>query len=254
MWQWSTGALMAVILAAAGCDKPSSPQPSSPQPAPSHAPAGEVKTYSAAELPAVGEPLPPLDQGRVEFAPPQGWQVLSRQSQFLARFSPQGKSKPEIRISAMSAPDDTNVTRENAAAFASQMQARSEAVSGRRILEPCRPVVLGDQVWSRHVRHVSMNRQPTVLQSLETARDGRLYAIDLYVPCAGETDQDIAKAIMAHRDEAYAVAANWKFLKESRPPADVPAGAESAVESAEPSATDAAAEIRSREETPQPGN
>ena len=251
MRQSSMGALLTAIAVLVSCGNLSCSRPQSSNGAESPSSDDqeldpEIKRYTAAELPAVGQPLIPLDQGRVQFAPPDNWSVLPRDSRYLARFvKGEGpNSLPRITITAMGAPEETrDVTEENAALFAAQMQAKSEAQMGRRILESCRPVTLGTRIWSRHVRYVELNRQSCVLQSLETARDGRLYAIELIVQSDGKTNEDFAKAILAHRNEAYAVAANWKFLKELSEPAET-AVAETGKQ------TDSTSE----EENPQPDN
>ena len=177
-----------------------------------------LKTYAAADLPAVEEPLPPLDDGAVLMSPPKGWRRLPRDSKYLVRLvkGAEENSLPRITVTAEPAPENVaDVTQENAAEFAAQMEELSAAVQGRKLLEPERPIVLGDYVWSRHVRQLRARGSKTglaVVQSLATARGGRLYTIELTVTAPGESSTDFAAAVRAHRDEAYALAANWKFL------------------------------------------
>jgi hypothetical protein len=208
------GALLAAGLALAGCDNPSpSSQPVSS--APSSQQAAGFKKYVAKDLPAVGERLPPLDDQRVEFAAPKDWRLLSRDRKYVARFvkGKEDNSLPRITVSALPAEAGMeDVSEENVSAFAEKMQDRSQAVEGRKLLEPERPIVLGDHAWSRHVRHLRGRSGHAVVQSLATARGGRLYLIELTVDSAGDSNDDFAKAILAHRNTAYAVAASWKFL------------------------------------------
>lgn len=229
MQPWHLGALLAAALALGGCDKSSpSSQPADGPPAAAKGEAAGPKKYEASDLPAVAEPLPPLDGGRVEIAPPKGWRVLPRDSKFLARFvkGKEDNDLPRITVSAMAAPEGiADVTEATVAEFAAQMQKRSDAVPGRRMLEPERPILLGENAWSRHVRHLKASNGHAPLQSLATARAGRLYLIELTVAAKGDSTSDFAKAILAHRDAAYAVATSWRFLGEAaEPPTETPAG------------------------------
>ena len=217
--QW--GALIAAALVLTGCDHPSvSSQGDAASASPEQASA--IKRYAATDLPEVGERLPPLDEGRVEFASPKDWRTLARDRKYLARFvkGKEDNSLPRITVSAMTGPPDVaDVTEENASDFAAAMQELSKAVAGRKLLEPERPIVLGDYVWSRHVRQLRGRTGDAAVQSLATARGGRLYVIELTVESASDASDDFAKAILAHRDMAYAVAASWKFVGDEATPA-----------------------------------
>jgi hypothetical protein len=221
----------------AGCGGPTD----SAQPAGNAKPAAKrqdaaLKTYAAADLPAVEEPLPPLDDGTVLLSPPKGWRRLPRDSKYLLRLvkGAEENSLPRITVTAEPAPENmADVTEENAAEFAALMEELSAAVQGRKLLEPERPIVLGDYVWSRHVRQLRARGSKTglaVVQSLTTARGGRIYTLELTVSAAGESSTDFAAAVRAHRDEAYALAANWKFLGAAAEPA--PASGENAADEA----------------------
>ncbi|HZL88702.1 MAG TPA: hypothetical protein VFB96_10045 [Pirellulaceae bacterium] len=211
------GALLAASLLLAGCDHSTGGRQPGSSASSAQQPAGP-KRYTAEDLPEVGERLPPLDDGRVDFAAPKDWRTLSRDWKFLARFvkGQQDNSLPRITVSAMPAsPAMEDVTEENVGEFTGQMQSRSQEVEGRKLLEPERPIILGDHAWSRHVRQLRGRSGHAVVQSLATARGGRLYLIELTVDSAGDSNDDFAKAILTHRDTAYAVAASWKFLGEA---------------------------------------
>ncbi len=220
MRNWLLTAILAAGMALSGCGSPSDPSQRAAGVAP--AAKGETaapKRYAAADLPAVAVPLTNLD-GDVELAPPQGWRVLSRDPKYLARFvkSQGDNSLPRITVSpSMPAPEGIkDVSEENVAEFAEKMQQRSAAVPGRKMLEPERPIIVGDYVWSRHVRQLGLRGGGrAAVQSLATARGGRLYLIELTVESPGETTDEIAAAILKERDAAYAVAASWKFIGES---------------------------------------
>lgn len=220
------GALLAAALALCGCDN-SSASSQGGSSASSSRPGAGPKRYAADELPEVGERLPPLDEGRVEFASPKGWRLLSRDRKYLARFvkGKEDNALPRITVSLpIRAPEGIdNVTEDNASDFAAKMEESAKAVKGRKLLEPERPIILGDYVWSRHVRHLKGRSGDAAVQSLATARGGRLYLIELTVDSAGDSNEDFSKAIMAYRNTAYAVAASWKFLGDEPQPAAEPA-------------------------------
>lgn len=210
--------IVLLVLVLSGCAQPPPSADSSPKrPAAATGP----KRYDADNLPPVAEPLPPLDGGRVQFAPPQEWKLLPRDSKYLARLV-KGKPNelPRIVVSAMptAAGEIADVAEENFTEFVKERKKASAAVKGRKMIEPVRPIILAGRPWARHVRYVEFSGSPAALQSLETARGGRRYVIELTVQAASNRADDMAKAILEHRDAAYALAANWRFLDESPAP------------------------------------
>ncbi len=168
---------------------------------------GDVKTVSVAGLPKLAEYQPPLEGGTVEVAPPNGWSPLPRSEKFLIRFFHQDKTKlPRIEISSAPNPlDDVgDVTSENVAEFAKEM-APISTQGGRKVIEPCLPLIFGDSAWARHVRLAKSSSGMVQIQSLQTIRGGRLYTVDLLVE--GEEAADLKK----YKDYGYAVAAGMKF-------------------------------------------
>ncbi|HUE73140.1 MAG TPA: hypothetical protein VMP01_19805 [Pirellulaceae bacterium] len=235
-WPW---VLLTLGLVLPGCGSPSD----SKQPQPGSKPAvkspAALKTYAAGDLPAVSETRLVLDGYRVELSPPEGWKVLPRDSKYLIRLvkGTRDNSLPRLTVVAEPAPEGmADVTAENVAEFVRQREQQSAAVPGRKILEPDRPIVVGDYAWSRHVRQLSARGSSSGLaavQSLATARGGRLYVIELTVETPGDSSDDFAKAVLAHRDAAYALAANWKFIgAAAEPAATAPDKEESPPESA----------------------
>lgn len=177
---------------------------------------GGLKSVDISKLPAVGDPLPPQDDGRVEPAPPQGWKAAPRDNKFVARFSRKTGELPRIDITAAVSPFPgmEEVTAENAADFAAKME---KAPGKRAMIEGFKPLKIGDRIWSRSVRKVKYGSYDSQIQSLSTLVGGRLYTVDLIV--LGQT----ADELLAERDYGYAVAANMKFKPdEKRPPLTVP--------------------------------
>lgn len=196
-----------VSLALAGCGGASKVE-APPEAAPV---AEEIKRRSADEMPAIDGYLPPLDDGRVEIAPPAGWKVLSRRPNYLANFT-KGKASelPRISITVGEPPEGLDdVTEENAAEFARAIAKRLKSEKKTSIAEPPKPIILGDVVWSRHVRNPLNAGDPVAIQTLQTIRGGRLYTIDLMINVP--SPENYAAALQIERDQAYAVAANMKW-------------------------------------------
>jgi hypothetical protein len=247
MRHWSA-VLLALGLVLPGCGKPSDSKQPKPDSTSALKSPAELKSYAAADLPAVVEARLVLDGGRVELSPPEGWKVLPRDSKYLIRLvkGTAHNSLPRLTVTAESAPEGTSdVTEANVAEFSAQMEQLSAAVQGRKILEPERPILVGDYAWSRHVRQLSARGTSSGLaavQSLATARSGRLYVIELTVESPGDSSRDMASAVMAHRNAAYALAANWKFIGAAAEPATAPPEKEESSPAAVPATTGATAE------------
>lgn len=165
---------------------------------------GGIKKVSAAKLPALGDPLPPLDGGRVtELAPPKNWEPLGRDNKHVARFTTDKKNPndlPRIMITAQDAAGFTeDVTAENVADFAA-----SVAGEDKKFLEDPKPILIGDNAYARYVTSAKKGSRIVERQVLETVFDGRRYAIALEV-----YSENLTKS----RDHAYAVAAAVKYVK-----------------------------------------
>src|SRR5262245_13257114 len=212
-WSWRALVVPMIAACAAGCGHPSgTSQRTTPATNEQSGDTAAPKRYAAKELPAVGERLPLLSDPRVELSPPEEWRVLARDPKYLARFvkGNDNNSLPRITVTAIEAPQAVEeVTEDNVAKFAGKMQKRAEGVKGRRMLEPARPIILGEVAWSRHVRSISAGGKAGAVQSLETARGGRLYIIELTVVASEDSQAALSTAILEYRDAAYAVAANW---------------------------------------------
>lgn len=199
---------------------------------------GRVKQYAAAQLPKVEQQLPALDAGRVELPTPDGWAFASQGKGLLTRFHLKGRTGiPQIVVKAEdSAGGVATVTSANVAEYSDQVQAELNAqVAQKRatVLEPVRPLILGENAWARYVLSAKLpgKVQATIeRQVLRTTQAGRTYTIDLQVD-----NTDLSK----HRDHAYAIAAGTRFH------AGKPGAAASPVkEAAEADAGDAAPEAK----------
>jgi len=157
---------------------------------------------------SVGDKLPPLDEGRIELAAPEGWKPMSRSSQYVIRFDRGGQlSLPRIEVDAEDSPYDIEtLTSENVEEFARILD---KEVAGPAILEPPKPMIIGGMPCVRYVVAVRLQTRTGVLdaerQVIETIFKNRLYRVNLLI-LEGE--------ILKYRDAAYAVVASLEFHEE----------------------------------------
>ena len=205
-----------------------------------------TKRRTVAELPAVGEYLPPLDQGRVQIAPPTGWKELPPVTLDLAGFAlEEGRQLPRITLAAWDTPLDEikDLTEANSEQLAAELLKELEH-DKKTVEEPPKPIFLGPTLYLRHVRRArAPSGNDVVVQALETVHGGRLYVIELVARIEGPRPEDYGPSLMKWRNESYAVAANLKFLGgeqspsppvEAPPPATKPEGNKPAEENPKP--------------------
>lgn len=190
--------------------------------------AASIKSYSAADLPEVGEPLRAMDVGRLVISAPTGWTPVGNQPKALVWLCPGEPTElPRIVINSIPAPVSgfDRVDETNGARFCSKLLVALDRLKGSMVEFP-KPLLIGNTVWSRHVRLAKVGDGRAAIQSLQTVRGGRLYSIDLYVKVDGDGDTAYQNAIKKHRDMGYAVAASATFPKDeggSAPSEEMPA-------------------------------
>jgi hypothetical protein len=190
---------------------------------------GTLKRVDASDLPPLDDYLPPLDEGRVAVAPPAGWHRMPKTATYLCSFTQdRGGRLPAIvvKVSDPTVEGFEHVTEENVAEFAEALQATLN-----KPIEDARPLVLGTNAFARYVKAARVKNVSAEVQVLATIQNGRMYTVELQV---------IAKAILAHRDQGYAVGAGLKFEDAaSGSPEAAEAAAETPVEKADaPTPTD----------------
>jgi len=163
----SVGSLLAVVLSICGCGTaPDDPAPPV---------AGKPPSADTAPLPKLGDPLPLLDDGRIEIAPPEGWQVPGRSSKYLALFQQGAGSKYPAIILTGEDYDFPDVGAENADELASKLAAELS-------LPSVKPASLGSFVGvtyrKRSKERDSINKIVDRL-FLETVVAGRKYRLEL---------------------------------------------------------------------------
>jgi hypothetical protein len=191
--------VVATCLLLAGCDG-SQQAPLSP----------ELTTVKVGELPELDDPIGPLDQQRIDVAPPKGWYVPSRSSRWIIRFAASEQARyPSIIVRAEDYPGILDVTKENVGAFAEEVAAAFEKDdSAAKQSMTIAPIEIGRFVGVTYRRR---GRAPYGVKEiivdrllLETVVAGRKYTLELQT-----RDGDLER----YRGYLFAVAAGIKFLK-----------------------------------------
>jgi hypothetical protein len=191
----------AILLAlAAGCG-----QQADDRSAPDGAPAVDSR-----ELPELGDYLPPLDDDRLEVAPPQGWHVPSASSKYVVRVQKSVRdSYPSMIVTAEDRGGQgvRDVSEENVRQFAAQV---AEAVNKKA--SAVQPRKIGSFVGVAYAKRAKV-RQPVTrildVLYLETVVAGRKYRFELRSE-EGSLDED--------RPYLYAFVGGTRFLDATSPP------------------------------------
>ncbi len=217
--------LLPVLLPLAWCCLAGCPQRSSEKPQPPTTDTEDTsvsksgyKRYTMEALPAIEDYLPPLDEGRVEVAPPAGWKPLSRSSRSLASFVKGKPSElPRIVVKADDAPsgDLGDTTEDNVEELSQALDTQLRKNPKKRVHEDCLPIMLGERMFVRHVRAAALDGDPAVIQSLQTVVGGRLYTVELICDVNAADQREYVKSLKDFRAEGYTVAAHLKFGGES---------------------------------------
>ena len=162
-------------------------------------------------LPALGDYLPPLDNARVEVAPPAGWHVPSRDSRFVVRFTPSPEaSYPSILLTAEDHQGIAEVTGENVDAFVREVDAAMNKDGLRRRNRPPGPrrwfpaKFVGAMYQKRAKVKADMATRMVDRLILETVAAGRKYRLEL------RTEQG---TVDRYRGDLLAVAEGIRFLE-----------------------------------------
>jgi len=233
---WPVACLAIACLSFSGCGSEGGGGKASP--AGAEKSAGAIKRRAADKLPAVGDYLPPLDEGRIEIAPPAGWNTMPRDVLYLARFV-QGKVSelPRITVTAWDTPlpEITELTEANAGQLAAELVSQLKK-DKKTVPEPPKPIILGETLFLRHVRRARLaSGGEVVVQALDTVRGGRIYTVELFADINAPRGEEYEASLTNVRDFGYAVAANLKF----------PSSESSASEPTEPSPP-AAGEVKDK--------
>lgn len=172
-----------------------------------------VKRYSVTELKVKpGDPMPPLDGGRLEIAAPVGWDWKRPSSgEHIVGFHVKGgtlNSMPRILVSVDAAATaglddlDEATVQEFAAAVTQQLQ-------GAKLKAPVQAMLIGDVPCARYVESARKGNAWVARQFIKTVAGGRTYTVLL------ESYED---QFGTYRDAGYAVVASMKFAAAGSPP------------------------------------
>ena len=182
--------LLALFGLVAGCT-PTAPPPGREEPT----------TITPSKLPELGGYMPPLDDDRIEVAPPQGWHIPSASSKYIVRFQLDPQTKyPSIIITGEDYERIFNVSKENVEEFARQIKS-AESVSTVKPFEMGK--FIGVTYGKRAKEKQTINK---ILERLflETVVAGRKYSIEL---------RTRERSLTEAQPYLFAVANGIKFLK-----------------------------------------
>lgn len=217
-WQLALATILAIVsLAGCGGGEPAGDSDAGTSSATSSSGSGEtaMKSYSAADLPETGDPLRPLDNGRLVIAAPKEWTPINQPKALVWLVPGEPTELPRIVVNSTPSPISgiSRVNASNANKFCDQLV----EVAGRMansMAELPKPIKVGNVVWARHVRLAKTGGGWAAVQSLQTISGGRLYSIDLYVKIPSDDRAEYPGPLKKYRDHGYAVAASASFPKD----------------------------------------
>lgn len=113
----------------------------------------EVPRLVSGRLPELGDYLPPLDDGRLELAPPKDWVVAPRSSEYIVRFQAEaGSTYPSVLVEANPSERFKTVTPENLEAFAKSVAAELEAAGAKTTVKMGRLGNLNGVTYTRRAK------------------------------------------------------------------------------------------------------
>ncbi len=196
---WCTAT--SVLLAVAGCEQPAG-DPGTPR----SAAAPQTLRIDVKSLPKVGSPIAPIDEGRLEVAPPGNWHVPPRDRRWLARFQADpGSPYPMIFVTAEDSDATFHVTRDNLDEFVAQVRKELLAdADTQRLVAGLQPVEVGSFRGTLYRRWGKSGTRVMERWMLETVANGRRYTLEL------RSREGLADEYLPH---LYAVASGMKFSK-----------------------------------------
>ncbi|RMF93418.1 MAG: hypothetical protein D6741_13670, partial [Planctomycetota bacterium] len=138
-----------------------------------------IPDSAAGPLPELGEYLPPLDDGRLETAPPADWTVPPRSNKYLVRYQGDPVAPyPSIILSVEDESEIENVDATNIGKFLEITANRLKAAGRSATVEAIR---CGDHYGATYRRRATVKGSNEVLERLfiETVVDGRRYILEL---------------------------------------------------------------------------
>lgn len=168
--------------------------------------ASETLKINTADLPKLGPAMAPIDEGRLEIAPPDTWHVPPRNSKWLARFQLEpGSPFPMIFVTAENSETLFHVTKDNVNELVEQVRKELRAdPDTKRLAEGVQPATIGSFRGVLYRRWGKSSGWVMERWMLETVANGRRYTFELRCR-EGSAD--------AFRPHLFAVASGLKFSK-----------------------------------------
>ncbi|MDZ7618665.1 MAG: hypothetical protein U1E05_16805 [Patescibacteria group bacterium] len=165
-----------------------------------------IQKISTENLPKLASPIAPIDDGRLEIAPPEKWHVPPRSSKWLARFQADpGSPYPMIFVTAENSDDLFHVTKDNVNELVSQIRKELQAdPDTKRLAAGVQAVAIGGFRGVLYQRWGKASNWVMERWMLETVANGRRYTVELR---SREGSADV------FRPHLFAVAAGMKFTK-----------------------------------------
>jgi|GEM_PF-844341 len=178
-WYGVLGWLLVIVVAfllvgAIGCQKPAAQ--------------GDPKTTDvprlvSGRLPELGDYLPPLDEGRLELAPPKDWAVAPRSNRYIVRFQADTNSTyPSVLVVGSTSERFKAVTAENLEAFAKAVAAELESAGAKTTVKMGR---IGNLIGVTYTRRARVKDDfGGIVERLffDTVVAGRRYQFELRCP------------------------------------------------------------------------
>jgi len=187
---WRTVSLIVLVGFVAGC--PTAPSTPSRE---------ESSAILPENLPKLGDYMPPLDDERIEVAPPAGWHIPSASSKYIVRFQTDVQTKyPSIIVTGKDYEPIFRVSKDNVKQFAAQVKS-AESLSSVEPIEVGK--FIGVTYGKRAKEKQSINK---ILERLflDTVVAGRRYSIEL---------RTREGSLVEAQPYLFAVANGIKFLK-----------------------------------------
>ncbi len=143
----------------------------------------EVPSLVSGRLPELGDYLPPLDEGRLEVAPPKDWVVSPRSESYIVRFqADSGSTYPTVLVVGTNSERFKAVTPENLEAFAKSVAAELESAGTKTTVKIGR---VGDMIGVTYTRRAKVKDNfGGIVERLffDTVVAGRRYQFELRCP------------------------------------------------------------------------
>ncbi len=135
---------------------------------------------AADSLPALGEPMEGLDEGRLKASGPEGWRLKPRDSAYLVKFALTDKASfPSIIVTGYDSKEPANLTEENAEGYAAaRQQELLKETTKASVGQDFRPIKLPNAVGVYYVRKSKIENTMIERVIITLIKDGHRYDVE----------------------------------------------------------------------------